>query len=345
MNVLNFFYQNPPKITKTYNRKKTITSDKLIIKGAKGSGKKTLVFNHLQDNDKNFLYLDETDLRFDINCYKNLNNFIKNNNIKVLIINEYSLNDFIFNTNLEQIYIIVSKSNYHLDGFDEIWLDFLDFEEYLSSSSKNFNISMFFSLYILNGRMLKEESGSFLQNHLKINYQQNSINILKAISSKIGYQTSILWVLEEVKKYQKISKQSVFDEVFKLENEYMLIWVKNYYKNVKKPYFTNFALRDALCVKKDFKKTFENIVFCELLKFECEIFYTSFLDFYVPKLDLGIICEPFLDMDLAKLKIKKIKNDLEKLSVKNLVFITNNISSSFDGALILPFYEWALGLE
>lgn len=339
--ILNYFYHNPPLLQQNYNRKKQITDDKIIIKGAIGSGKKTFVLSYLKD-EKDFLYIDELDIRFENKSYENLKNFINSNGIKTLIINEPSINKELLNSLDIKIFLLSSKKDYFVDGFKEMWLDFLDFEEFISSSNKNFSISSLFSLYILNGRMQQQPNSKFLQNHLKANYSQNAILILKQIAPNIGYQTSVLNIFNKLKQEHKISKQSVFDEIKKLENEYVLFWVEHTDKKVKKPYFLNFAIKDALSIKKDFKKTFENIVLCELLKLDSEIFYNNIFDFYLPNESLGIICEPFLDIDLAKLKIKKLENELNKVS--NVVFITNNTSASFKNITISPFYEWALGL-
>ena len=56
MNILENLYQNPPKSREFLERKIRIEGSKILLKGANGSGKSSLILNHLSKFD-NFLYM------------------------------------------------------------------------------------------------------------------------------------------------------------------------------------------------------------------------------------------------------------------------------------------------
>ena len=117
----------------------------------------------------------------------------------------------------------------------------------------------------------------------------------------------------------------------------------------KRLYFEDFALRNALSFKKDFTKNFTNVIFCELFKFNEQIFYTKDFDFFLTKRKYAILCIPFGDVDLLFLKFKKLLPVLKILEARRLQIITmaNQGELSIEGIKceIVPFSQWALGID
>ena len=148
----------------------------------------------------------------------------------------------------------------------------------------------------------------------------------------------------------KISKDSVYSAMNWLNESGYVEFVSNLDESStsKKIYFTNFALRNALCLKKDFLAVFANVVFCELLKFKDEIYYTKEIDFFLSKKKLAIICVPFSAPEIVFLKFKKLHASLKELGVSKLqiISVANQAEQSIEGIKceILPFSRWSLGL-
>ncbi|ELC2939557.1 ATP-binding protein, partial [Campylobacter coli] len=142
MKVLNFFYENHPKFEISYERKVQIPLCNIIIKGPKFSGKKTLIFNYLSQFKPNeILFLNLYDTRFENQSLGHLSNFLeKNVQIKFLCI--YNV-EFALNLQDIKIPIIIStdKKDLHIEGFQELELDYFDFEEFVSISRKNLPIN------------------------------------------------------------------------------------------------------------------------------------------------------------------------------------------------------------
>ncbi len=134
MKVLNFFYENHPKFEVSYERKIQISKPNIIIKGPQFCGKKTLIFNFLsQFKASEILFLDLYDTRFEKQSLERLADFL-NENLQIKILCLYNL-DFIPNLEKIKIPIILSTNikDLNINGFEELELDYFDFEEFILS--------------------------------------------------------------------------------------------------------------------------------------------------------------------------------------------------------------------
>ncbi|WP_267524597.1 hypothetical protein [Campylobacter sp. MG1] len=298
-----------------------------LIKGAKYSGKKSFIFSILDD----FTFINMEDLRYKND---NINDFIKKEKIKNLVVNEPEFID-IDNANLEKFYILSSKNNYIYKDFVNIKLNFLDYEEFISFSKKNLSENLHLSNYILLGQnpmnvdLEPYKAYMNLQRILKEILSDNEIIIMCNLATKIGNQISILSLFREFIQDKKISKNDFFDCVKSLENKFLLYWVKHINKNLKKPYFMDFAYKNALTFKKDFLKNYENLIANELLMVYDEIFYDDDINFIISSASLGILCEAFTNKDFIKLKSKKLSKKAKELGLKNILVLSLNEQFNF----------------
>ncbi|KIV03825.1 DNA-binding protein, partial [Vibrio parahaemolyticus] len=120
--------------------------------------------------------------------------------------------------------------------------------------------------------------------YLKSFYTPLELTILKQIALELGSEFSVNELLKTLKNTIKISKDTLYKSIEKLESNYTLYFVKNFEKNLKKVYFWDFSLKNSLSIQKDFSALFENLILSELFKFKQEIFYTKYFDFYLPSL-------------------------------------------------------------
>ena len=343
MKILNFFYEYYSKFEINYERKLQIPNKNILIKGPKNCGKKTLIFNYLsQFNKDEILFINLQDTRFESSCLDELSSFLKNKAcIKILCL--YGL-EFALNLEKIDIQIILSseKKDLKINGFEELWLDYFDFEEYISINKKNLPINHLVGLYLQSGRSKFGENNALI----KQNYNALQVEILKYLALNLGQEISIAKLFLELKKQFKTSKDSVYNAFKELENNYTIYPLVHDEKRLQKVYFRDFGLRNNLCIQKDFKHLFENVILCELFKFKNELFYNKIFNFYNKDLKVAYISAPTLDVDLIKIKAKKITSKALELRIYHIIFITLSSEGEFaeQGIKfeILPFDKFAL---
>ena len=188
MNILENLYQNPPKSREFLERKININGFKILIKGANGSGKSSLILNHLNKFD-NFLYIDLDDVRnFGID-FNNLNEFIKAKNIKALAIE--NLKSKIELPNCDNIIISSDLNSLHIDEFEEFEIFGLDYEEFILFYRKNYEARTLFSHFLIRGNLAfspfisEFETTAFLQKHIKASKGDLNSKILANIADFI----------------------------------------------------------------------------------------------------------------------------------------------------------------
>ncbi len=341
MDVLNFFYENHPKFEPNFERKIKISLENVLIKGPRYCGKKSLILNFLSNfRAEELLFLDLKDLRFEKESLKNLKDFLKQNpQIRILCL--YNL-DFIPDLSSIFIPMILStdKKNITLPDFTEIELDYLDFEEFMSMS-KSLPVSHLFGLFLQAGRSLFKENSL-----LRSNFSVLELEILKYLAKNLGKQISIAKLFIELKNRIKSSKDSVYQSIKDLENSFIIHTVFHDEKKLRKIYFRDFGLKNNLCIQKDFKHLFENLILNELFKLKQDFFYNKFFHFYSKDSKIAYISNPTLDKDLIKLRAKKILPKALELGIFHIFFITlSNEESFFEQGVkfeIVPFHKWAL---
>ncbi|DAB34575.1 MAG TPA: AAA family ATPase [Sulfurospirillum sp. UBA12182] len=355
MQILDFLYEEENKNSKFFDRKISITSKKTLIKGVKKSGKTYIIYDYLSNfHPDEYLYIDLLDERIkDLHVEKNLEKFLENKKIKILVIENY---DFTFPLpSLEEIIITSHRKDVKLEGFDELMLYPLDFEEFIAFDRKHFNIEQIFNIFANLGTfpqiVLEHEHNvrSNLQDLIRIIIQdETKLNIFKKICELQSTKISLFQIYNQLKSISKISKDKLYRSIKELENENILFFVEKFDATNanKKVYLCDFAIKNALSLKKDFLKRFENIVFSELYKRYKEIFYTDVIDFYLPKQNIGIICAPFSPKEFIEEKLKKYSTHLLDLSLQEIYIISvgNEDAFNIEGITcnIVPFWEWAL---
>lgn len=352
MEILENLYDIKHKNNHYYARKISINSKRTLINGVKKSGKTSLIIDYLTNfNHEEILYIDLNDTRIDEKYIaKNIKNFVKTKPIKILIIENY---DHSFE--LPEVEEIILTCKDSINGFETLTLYPLDFEEFISFDARHSNIEHIFQIYANTGsypQIILNSSNSVhwsMQEMLHIMISDAvEFEIFKKFSEAQSSKISLFQIYNQLKSQIKISKDSLYKKVKKLEDEKMLFLVQKYGspKSSKKLFLIDFALKNALTFKKEFLKRFQNMVFLELMKKGYTIYYSDNIDLYIPKNQYGVLCIPFLPQEMIKLRLEKILLHVKDLGIKKIDIVTIGNEGKFwlknTKCSIIPFWDWAL---
>ncbi|ALV23636.1 ATPase, AAA family [Campylobacter iguaniorum] len=355
MKTLEYFYQNPPKNAKFIDRKVYFDDDKILLKGSMNSGKTTLLCEYLERFD-NFLYINLEDFRLNSQSLENLGEFIKANDIKAVGFDGVK-NGFILPCKCENIIISTTSNLLNFDDFTEVKLGGLDYEEFIAFYRKSYEARTLFSHFLARGNGAKSaflqdfEITPFLQTKLRASLDSFGIGILSQIALQIHQNFNGHQIYKNLKNLGKISKDKLYENFSYLQENNFINFIPNFNEKsmFKRVYFSDFGLRNALSFDKDPKIIIANMVFCELLKLESEIYFTDEVDFYLPKESLGIIIIPFSAPEIIFLRFKKHLKFYKQLGINKVIIISNanEANTALEGikCQILPFWQWAVTLS
>lgn len=336
------------------DRKVTIDNDKTLLIGVKGSGKNSILINHLKEYKKEkFLYMDFDDERINReNLSENIDEFIKKNRIEILAIENFDYS--IELPNIKKIFL-TSKELKKLNGFEVKEVFPLDFEEYILFDKRHQEAIHSFNSFLKDGSFPEVY---FANPHQKVKKIQSIIKslvndeieflILKQLILSQGFAISPFQIFTTLKKKIKLSKDRLYLLIDRLLRDRVIFFISkyNYPKANKKLYLIDFTLRNAISFNKNLLKEFENMVFLELIKRQKELYFTDDIEFYLPKENLAILTIPFITKEALSIKIENIKNHLIELNIKNLKVVT--ISGEFHlkfeniNIEVNPFWVWAV---
>ncbi len=326
--------------------------NKLNIYGVTLSGKTYLLKHTLLGLKKSqYLYINLNDERVHIDEYFTftLSTFIKNKKITHLVLDNYS-NNFIL-PNVEYIYVS-SNIKLELDGFEYIKLFPLDYEEFLAYEirydSNAINSYLLLGGFPINQTLANDLIITNIQKSLK--YALNSIeyDILKYIATSTTNTISAFTLYERLKQNRKISKDYLYKNFKSIKEKGYIHEVAKFEskKTIKKLYLCDISIKHAFTSAKHFSKTFENLVFLEMLKNGFEIFYLDEIDFYIPKLGRMILSMPFTSQEALFKKVEKIEAFVITNNIKTIEVVTlssnSTIKHPFVQINLVPFYEWAI---
>ncbi len=357
MNRLEILYgEEVGKIAFTV-RKVDLHGDKVILKGPRHSGKTYLLLDILSTRKKeSFLYIDFADIRIDASIAAYLEAFLQRHpQIELLVLENL---DFAFPLPaVKQMIITTSQKDFHLKGFEEIYLYPLDFEEFIAFNKRLSDAETLFGQFANIGtfpQMLEVSRSSYVQSfqHLLSTYYTTPVEleIVKTLALRQSTLVSTFALFNIVKKGHKISKDKFYLYMQKLQNEEVIFMVEKFGQKStqKKLYMVDFAIRGVLSFEKDFIRRFENMIFLELYKRGYEIYYHELFEFYLPHTDTAVFSSPFMMEHIMQKRVEKAEAELLRLGVKNVQILTMGLQQSFTQNGIhyemMPFWNWALQL-
>jgi len=352
MKTLQNIYDNKINFPTFFERKIKINNYNTLLYGAKSSGKTFLIYDYLSLNeDKNYLYIDENDFRYLDFSKEDLQEFINTNDIKILVIENYS--NHIILPKVDSI-ILSTKNNFELENFELLEVLPLDFEEYILFDTKHQNTTNSFNSFLKYGNIAeiieyKEFKKQHRNQELLELYENNatSLEILKLLIKSSAEIKSPYWLYGILKKDIKISKDFFYNKIKEYEQNSIIFLCQKYNqpKAVKKIFCFNHALIDVVLYEKKFANIFTNMVFLELYSKFNNIYYMDGVDFYLPNENTIVISMPFFNKMLFSNISNKILKSIDGLYIENITIVTiSNYDTMHLNEIacdIIPFYEWA----
>jgi len=354
MNSLEFSYELEFSKINFLERKERITYPKTIVFGAPKTGKSYLIFDYLSNFESNeYIYIDLNDFRNKKDEIINfLPSFIKENKIKILVLENF---DFDFDIPTCDSIIISTYNNTKVPGFKSIFVQALDFEEYLLHDFKHQNTITSFNYFLKYGNLPEliniDENKKIkrLQEIIKLFAKDSTEEeVLKLLFLSIDEKKSINQLFTILKKSIKISKDRFYELCKYYESNQIIFFIKkyNHEKSTKKLYAYNHAFLNSISNVKKFKNVFTNMIYLHLQKEYKNIYYLDKVDFYIEDNKTLILSIPFFNNLLGNTIIKKIQSTIDELEIIEVFIITVGNSDKLfykkTAINILPFYEWSV---
>ena len=355
MQILDNFFNNPPKVNEFYSRKLKLPSNKSFnLYGAIGVGKSALIVNYLSYFAKySYLYIDMLDPQFILEEFtlRDLEEFIKYEKIECLVIDHY-IDGFLEQLPKVNQFIVITQTKCNfVDSHYKLYP--LDFEEYFSISKAN-SISSSFSQYTKSGSLPSiaiNGINSFAPRELffeKLDDQLGRVLLLLSLfQCKV---TTIHQAFQVAKSNFNISKDKFYSSSKELIAKELIYQIDTYDKAIgKKIIFYDFAMAKYLNKNLNYTNTFDALIAIALIKHDIEIKAIINPLGYITSNKNLILIAPFEDEDSIWSRVQNSFGFYSKLKPKSVTIITNSNSYEFTISNIkfkaIPFYEWATTLE
>ncbi|MEA2050112.1 MAG: ATP-binding protein [Campylobacterota bacterium] len=356
MNILEQIYEINFEKINFLERKHSLKNENTIIIGPPKCGKSYLIYDFLSKFDSSkYIYIDFDDYRnIQIDIIKNLEEFISLHSIEILV-----LENFKFDFDLPKVTttIITSKIDKDFEEFHKIYLNGLDFEEFILFDNKHQNTINSFNSFLKFGNLpeiieFSEIKKSKRNNEICKLYCENStqLDILYLLIKSAGENKSIFQLYNQLKKTTKISKDKFYEICEKFDYNNVVYFCEKYNqpKAAKKIFVFDHSMIDFISYNKNFTNLFKNMLYLELLSKNHKVYYLDNIDFFLPLEKIIILAIPFYNDMILDNITKKLIPIIDKYDINEISIITVSgekvLYIDEIEVQIMQFPSWALTL-
>jgi predicted AAA+ superfamily ATPase len=352
MEILENLYAFEIKKLDFIERKVEISHQNIHLFGPPKSGKTYIALDYLAGfNPDEYLYIDLHDMRIAPENLENIDTFVQQNAIEVVVLDNWDGKPYIYSKEVQQI--CISRTAMDAVGFESCYVPALDFEEYiLFEHTPASQITHTFNNFIKYGtipqiiRANHDLKSSHIQSLLyEVFDNPTERMIFVFLIRSTGLAFSLHQIFQKLKKEMKLSKDKFYHYVERFIMSRMVYFLPkfNQPRAAKKVYTYDFALRDGVTFEKNFTSVYENMILIELMKFFDEIYYIGLIDFYIPAEGLGIIAMPFSSKSAITTLLTRIPKEI---TINRIEIITMGYEDAFtyqDVEIeVIPYWTWAL---
>ena len=351
MQILEYFDTQSPQIDNFVLRKCQLPLEGDVnLYGLRGSGKTALILDYLSQ-EENFLYVDLDDAKVLLHrlCLDKLNLYIKENAIKLLVLDHYIEGYFTDLPKVERI-ILLSRSSLHASKLENIALFPLDYEEFLAfestaSQQHSFNHFLRLGTLPLLARNPKNANHA-MKSFFYTSFDKQEQKLLLILAQHHTKHLSIYQIYCLAKEAFKISKDWLYKTMKQFEDEKIVLFIKDrYQKSGKKMLLFDFAFAKYLSLGQPFILQFDTMVALALMKHHIFV-ETLGIHGYISQDNILIIPAPFESEESLWAKSQNKFSLYKKHNIQKVMIIT--ISNSYEFSInklyfeALPFDEWSI---
>jgi len=345
---------NRPIVENFVPRKYEIGNQKQInIYGARGAGKSALAIDYIAQNHKEeslYIDLDSPALFFQKLSVVDLQIYINENGIKILVLDHWSNQNNVELPIVDQT-IIISRKPLGDKIFTLLKIMPLDYEEFLAFEH-HISQTNGFTHFIKSGTLplMAQSQKTHLLSMKQFLYSKFTLQELKLLSILASHNTehlSINQIFTFAKEHMRISKDWLYKTISDYESEEILYFISDKSnKGGRKMLLYDYAASKYLSAQNNFSTQFDTLIGLTLLFHKASI-RTLGRDGYVTDEETLIVSAPFGGEDAMWTKSHKKFSLYKKEGIKKVIMVT--VSSQY-GYMIenisfeaLPFYEWSMG--
>ena len=353
MNRLDYFQNSIPENASYTDRKLQFPDENHInLYGVRGAGKSAFVFDYLQDMDhETLLYIDCEDpgIAFAPLSAEEIEHYVQESGIELLVLEHCEVCK-LERLPLAERRIIVSRVPLGTQGFSEIELFPLDYEEFLAFERGTSQSSSFNRFLKLGTLPLMSESPHRglpeLKTFLRSRFDRQEITLLTVLAIYQTRHLTINQLYHFAKERFKVSKDWLYRKIREFQNEGILYFIDDLYqKGGKKLILFDFALAKYLAMGQPFITQFDTMIALALIKHH-RAFQTLGIHGYMTRHGELIIPAPFESEESIWKKSHSKFSLYKKYGVEKVTIVTVANSYHYEiekiGFEALPFYEWSI---
>lgn len=350
MELLEYLQDNTPANDNFIPRKCMLPQNGHInLYGARGTGKSALVLNYIKQFDKkNILYIDMDDPNLLFNPLQELQQYIKQNDIKLLVLDHF----YNIDIKLPKVdnLIIISREHCNMMNFDSIKLLPLDYEEFLAFENHIVQTNAF-THFLKSGALpmmakVHKSHQSILKQFIQSRFDIQELKLFVILAEHHTERLSINQIYSFAKEKFKISKDWLYNAIKSFQLEGLIYFIDDISKKGgKKLIIYDTAVVKYLTFKHSFMMQFDSTIAMTLIK-QNKHFETLGIHGYVTDDFTLVIPAPFDSEESIWAKSQKKFSIYKRHGIKKVMIITvaNQYEFSIENIFFeaLPFYEWSI---
>lgn len=352
MDLLEHYHTQPP-INEHYMLRKVelVSEGNVNLYGVRGSGKTALVLDYLQEQDETTLYIDLEEPNLILNTLDTLplQDYIKELNIKELILDHYE-EGMMEALPIVARTVIVSRTPIQEEYFVQQQLFTLDYEEFFSFTQAN-SASNAFNHFLKAGTlpaMAKHSSNTTLamKQFFQQQFSPNEQSLILILARHHTQPMTTHQIYAFTKEHFRISKDFVYRAIKYFQEEGLLYFIDNAIKRSgKKMIMYDFAFVKYLTAQQPFGTQFDSMIALTLIKHKVPIRTLGNYGYLTQDNEL-IIASAFENEESFWVKCQNKFSLYKKHGVKKVTIVTVANTYTFRIEKLhfeaLPFNEWSV---